>query len=71
MTREQAQRAWGQIEREIEDVLITRRPKLKSWEMQHSFAVARRAIVAVFRNASGHEALREVAFNAVGIKRGA
>lgn len=65
MTHEQAQRAWGQIEREIEMILTTRRPKLKSFEVHHSFAVARRAVIAAYETASGHMALREVALNAI------
>jgi predicted component of type VI protein secretion system len=69
MTREQAQRSWSQIEREIEDALIAKRPRLKSFEVHHSFAVGRRAVLAVYETAGSHEALREVAFNACGIQR--
>jgi hypothetical protein len=67
MTKEQAQRAWGQIECEIESILVARRPKLKSFEVHHSFAVARKAIIAIYETAPSHEALREAAFRAIGL----
>ncbi len=67
MTREQAQRSWSQIEREIEELLCARRPKLKSFEVHHSFVVARRAVIGVYETASGYEALREAAFRSIGL----
>ncbi len=67
MTREEAQRCWAQIEREMEEVLTSKRPKLKSFEVHHSFAVARRAIAAMYETASGYQNLREVAFRAAGL----
>lgn len=67
MTREQAQVAWSTIEREIEIALVARRPKLKSFEVHHTFAVARKAIVAVYQTSPSREHLREVALRAIGM----
>lgn len=66
MTREEAAVAWGNIERELEVIYLARRPKMKSWEVHHAFAVARRAVREAYETASGYQALREAAFNAVG-----
>lgn len=67
MTREEAQRCWGQIEQELSEALLKRRPKVKSFEAHHTFAVARKAIIGVYETSPSYAHLREVVRNAVGI----
>lgn len=66
MTREQAKAAWIPIADELDDIFRKRRPKMKSFEVQHSFAAARTAVLAAYRTAADAKTLRDIAFKACG-----
>lgn len=66
MTTDEAQRCWSAIEREIEEIYLARRPKMRSFEVHHGFAVARKAVIAIYKNASGYADLREAALRSIG-----
>lgn len=65
MTKKEAQLAWGSIHDELEEKFLKRRPKMKSFEVQHALAVARKAVLELYKTAD-YAALRKVAFEACG-----